>query len=136
MNIVDWYPEIKMLHVSLALTSGALFALRGVGVLLGVKAAMAALPRYGSMVIDSVLLASAVLLLVALQLNPLATPWLQAKLTLLLLYIVFGTLALRRAPSQAGKAAAFIAALLCFAMMLVIARTHDPAGVLRMLGVH
>ena len=44
-------------------------------------------------------------------------------------------MALRRAPTLAGKGLAFAAALLCFVMMLMIATTHDPLGFLRIVGL-
>ncbi len=135
MALVDAYPLIKASHIGLALLSGGLFAGRGVGVLLGTTMPMSTPVRRLSQVIDTALLAAALLLLATLQLNPFATPWLLAKLALLIAYIVFGTLALRRAPTQVGKALAFAAALTCFVMMFTIARTHDPLGFLRIVGL-
>ncbi len=134
MALAEFYPLIKACHVGLALLSGGLFAGRGVGVLLGAAAPMAPLVRRSSQVIDTALLGAALLLLVTLGLNPFTTPWLLAKLALLVAYIVFGTLALRRARRRAGKALAFAAALSCFVMMIAIARTHDPLGFLRIVG--
>lgn len=135
MALADFYPLIKASHVGLAMLSGGLFAGRGVGVLMGATMPMSTPMRRLSQVIDTSLLAAALLLLVTLQLNPFATPWLLAKLMLLVAYIVFGTLALRRAPTRAGKALAFAAALTCFVMMVAIARTHDPLGFLRIVGL-
>lgn len=134
MSLIEFYPLIKGAHVGLALLSGGLFAGRGVGVLMGATAPMASPVRRLSQVIDTALLTAALLLLTALQLNPLATPWLLAKLGLLVAYIGLGTLALRRASTRRGKALAFILALLCFSTMVAIARTHDPLGFLRALG--
>jgi uncharacterized membrane protein SirB2 len=135
MVLAEFYPLIKASHVGLALLSGGLFAGRGVGVLLGATAPMAPRVRRLSQVIDTALLVAALLLLSILQTNPFATPWLLAKLALLVAYIVFGTLALRRAPTHAGKALAFIAALTCFVMMIAMARTRDPWGVLSIVGL-
>ena len=42
---------------------------------------------------------------------------------------------LRRARTLRGKALAFAAALTCFLMMFAIARTHDPLGFLRLVGL-
>ena len=131
MALADAYPLIKATHIGLAMASGGLFACRGVGVLLGAALPMSAPVRRLSQVVDTALLVAALLLLTALQLNPFATPWLQAKLALLVAYIVLGTLALKRAPGLVGKGMAFVAALTCFAMIVVIARTHDPLGWLR-----
>jgi uncharacterized membrane protein SirB2 len=133
MSLSDAYPLIKATHVGLAMASGGLFACRGAGVLMGATLPMSAPVRRLSQVIDTALLVAALLLLVTLQLSPFTTPWLQAKLALLVAYIVCGTLALKRAPGRGAKVAAFVVALICFAMIVVIARTHDPLGLLRVL---
>lgn len=135
MALTDFYPLIKASHIGLAMLSGGLFAGRGVGALLGATTPMSTPVRRLSQVIDTALLAAALLLLATLQLNPFATPWLLAKLMLLVAYIVLGTLALRRARTLTGKALAFAAALTCFVMMFRIARTHDPLGFLRIVGL-
>ena len=114
---------------------GGLFAGRGIGVLLGATMPMSPVVRRCSQVIDTALLVAALLLLVTLQLFLFAVPWLLAKLVLLVAYIGFGILALRRAPTLAGKGLAFAAALLCFVMMLMIATTHDPLGFLWIVGL-
>jgi uncharacterized membrane protein SirB2 len=135
MSLADFYPLIKATHVGLALLSGGLFAGRGLGVLWGSGAPMEPRWRRLSQAIDTALLGAALMLLAILGLNPFATPWLLTKLSLLVAYIVLGTLALRRAPTRAGKALAYVAALVCFAAMVAIARAHDPWGFLRLLGL-
>jgi len=130
MTLATLYPAIKAAHVGLVLASGSLFALRGLGVLAGVALAMRTPVRRLSYAIDTALLAAALLLLLTLGLNPFTTPWLAAKLVLLLVYIALGSLALKRARTRARRAWAFGAALLCFAAMLAIARQHDPWGFL------
>lgn len=135
MALADFDRLIKASHVGLAMLRGGLFAGRGVGVLLGATMPMSITVRRPSQVIDTSLLAAALLLLAALQLNPFATPWLLGKLMLLVACIVFGTLALRRAPTWPGKALAFAAALTCLVMMFTIARPHDPLGFLRIVGL-
>lgn len=128
MTLVELYPVVKTMHIGLVLASGSLFVLRGVAVLLGYSVAMRAPVRYLSYAIDTALLAAALLLLAMLHLNPFTTPWLAAKLALLIAYIVLGSLALRRAHTLPRRALAFVAALLCFGAMYSIARRHDPLG--------
>lgn len=135
MTLAEFYPAIKSLHVGLAITSGGLFAGRGIGVLMGASMPTSRPLRRLAQVIDTILLAAALLLLVILGLNPVTTPWLAAKLALLVAYIVLGILALHVARTRAGKAAAFVGALACFGSMYAIARTHDPLGPLRALGL-
>lgn len=126
----DWYSSIRWLHIGLVFTSGALFAVRGVGVLCAADWSMHALVRRLSYGIDTLLLSAALLLLHILQLNPFAVPWLRVKLGLLLLYIVLGSFALKRAKTRGGRALCFAAALLCYSFMVTVARAHNPWGFL------
>jgi len=121
--LMDWYLPIKHVHVTLVLISGSLFALRGIAVLQGANWPRRRSLRVASQLIDSALFIAALLLLTALQLNPFAQPWLCVKLVLLLVYIGLGMLTLRRRHIWA-----FVLALVCFAMMLGVARTHHPLG--------
>ena len=123
MALVDWYLPLKQAHVGLVLLSGSLFALRGLAALAGAGWPNAAILRRSSVVIDTALLAAAVLLLVTLDLNPLLTPWLRVKLVLLVAYIVLGTLALRRARSVPVRWLCYVAAIACFLTMYQVA-TH------------
>lgn len=135
MPLVDFYPSVKALHIGLVVTSGALFLGRGIGVLLGSGLPTSRPMRRLQQVIDSVLLLAAILLVVILEINPVTTPWLATKLSLLVAYIVLGIIALHGARGRAARAFAFMGALTCFALMYVIARTHDPFGPLRLLGL-
>lgn len=129
MTPAELYPVIKTMHIGLVLVSGGLFVLRGLAVLLGHNSVAMRVPvRYLSYAIDTALLAAALALLAMLHLNPFTTPWLAAKLALLVAYIVLGTLALRRARTRSRRVMAFAAALLCFGAMYAIARRHDPLG--------
>lgn len=126
--MLEFYPQIKSVHIAAVLASGGLFALRGAFVLAGQRWPMAAPLRYLSYAIDTILLTAALMLLSALKLNPFGIPWLATKLVLLLAYIVLGSLALKRAPGRRARAACYLAALACFAAMYSVARTHHPLG--------
>lgn len=128
MTLTGLYPVVKTMHIGLVLASGGLFVFRGLGVIFKRDEAMRAPVRYLSYGIDTALLAAALLLLAILQLNPLTTSWLMAKLALLLAYIVLGSLALKRAHTRSRRVMAFVAALLCFGAMYSIARRHNPLG--------
>jgi uncharacterized membrane protein SirB2 len=132
MTLAEYYLQIKQTHVTLVVTSLTLFAARGLGVQLGQRWAMALGTRVASVLIDTVLLGAGATLWWLLQLNPAGNaPWLGAKLTLLLAYIVLGSFALKRARSPAGRRASFAAALLCYAAMAAVAVAHHPLGPLR-----
>lgn len=126
MSAVEFYPTLRLIHIGLALTSGTFFLLRGLAALAGARWPVAAPARHASMGIDTALLAAALALLWLLHLNPFTTAWLQAKLVLLVAYVVLGTLALKRARTRSARVACFVAALACFAAMLAVARAHHP----------
>jgi uncharacterized membrane protein SirB2 len=122
------YPWLKPLHITLVTLSVALFAARGLGVLAGQAWAMAGWARGLAPAIDSLLLLAGGTLWWLLQLNPAQDHWLGVKLVLLVVYIVLGTLALKRAPTRAAKVLCFVAAMAVAGFMVGIARAHHPLG--------
>lgn len=128
--MIEFYPQIKHAHIGLALVSGALFALRGAGALAGMRWPRWAPVRWTSYGIDTALLTAALMLLTILPGGLYANGWLTAKLVLLVVYVVLGVYALRRARSRAGRAICYLAALATFAMIYGIARAHHPLGYL------
>jgi uncharacterized membrane protein SirB2 len=125
---MDIYVPARLVHIGLVLISGTLFAARGVGVLTGAPWSIAPAVRRLSYAIDTALLGAALLLLYVLDINPFAIAWLSTKIALLMAYIVLGTLALKRARTTRMRVLCFVAALLCFAFMLTVARAHHPLG--------
>jgi uncharacterized membrane protein SirB2 len=79
-------------------------------------------------VIDTLLLSSGVTLWTMLHLDPVRDAWLGVKLLLLPVYIVLGSLALKRARTLTMRATCLVAAIVVFATMVGIALTHDPLG--------
>ena len=128
MELATYYPQIKLLHMSLAAASGAGFALRGAAGLAGAAWPLARGARMASMVIDSALLAAGATLWAVLGLNPLVQHWLGVKLLAIVLYIVLGALALKRAPTRRARAACYVLALAVFAFVASVAWHHHPAG--------
>lgn len=132
MISIEHHPVLKQAHVTLAALSVALFTARGLGVLAGARWPMAALLRHASVAIDTLLIGAGGTLWWLLSLQPLRDRWLGVKLVLIVVYIVLGSLALKRAPTPAGRAAAFVAALACIATAAAIALTRDPAALGRL----
>ena len=93
---MEIYPLVKHVHMAAALLSFFGFILRGAWMVMESDLLQARLTRILPHIIDTVLLAAAIYLLVLLQLNPLETFWVAAKLLLLVAYIVIGTIALKR----------------------------------------
>ncbi len=126
---IAWaYPITLWTHISLVIASVSLFSARGVGVLTGRSWPMRQVWRGLSVWIDTALLSAGGLLWYMLQFNPWHDHWLGAKLVLLVIYILLGSYALKRAPTRAAKAGFFAAALLCIAFMASIALSHSPLG--------
>lgn len=123
----EHYLLVKNIHIALVLLSGSLFFLRGVWVLLaGSGTTLQRQVNRLSYVVDSLLLLAALLLLIILNFAPLSASWLQAKLLLLVLYVLFGVFAFRAKYSMRVRWLAYIAALLCYAGMYYSARLHQP----------
>lgn len=119
---------LYVIHVSCALLSIGGFALRYVWMLRGDPRRRSRLARILPHVVDTVLLASAVGLLVQWRLSPLAAPWLVAKLAALLLYIALGMVALRFGRRPGTRAVAGALALLTALYIVAVALTKSPWG--------
>lgn len=131
--MLEYYAQVKAVHIVAVLCSGSLFLLRGLLLQAGAASApgrfaMAMPVRYLSHGVDSVLLIAALMLATMLPAAMFANGWLAAKLLLLPLYIVLGVFALKRGPTPFARRACFVAALAVFACMLAIAHTHHPLG--------
>ncbi len=133
--MIEYYAQVKWLHVGTVILSGALFCARGLMMLARSPRANHALLRFPSYVIDTALLAAAITLSAMLHQYPFVHGWLTVKVLLLVAYIVLGSLALKRGRSYRVRAACFIAALVVYASIVLVARAHHPLGPLaRWLG--
>ncbi len=122
------YLALRNLHVTFVALSGGLFLLRGLLHLADHPLVNRLGMRVLSWVIDTALLGMGVLLMIALHMYPPAEAWLSVKLLLLLVYIVLGFVALKRARTRRARALALLAAALVFAHMIGVALRHHPAG--------
>lgn len=125
------YPTIRHLHVTAAGLSLALFVLRGAWRAVSPERLAARWVRVVPHVIDTVLLASALWL--AWQIGSGAAPWISAKVVALLVYIVLGSIALKRGRTPAVRAGAFFAALATFGYIVSVALSKSPWGALARL---
>lgn len=127
--MAEFYLQIRWIHIATVLASGALFFSRGALVTFGrQKLAMAAPVRYLSYAIDTILLTAALLLMSIVHQYPFVDGWLTVKILLLVVYIVLGSVALKRGRTRGARITAYFAALLVFAFIFGVARTHDPGG--------
>ncbi len=124
------YAGLKVLHAGCAALSIAGFVARYLMMLAGSPLLQARAVRVLPHVVDTVLLASALVLVWLLSVNPLREPWLATKIAALLGYIVLGGLALRYGRSKALRASAGVLAIVVFAFIVSVARTKSAWGFL------
>jgi uncharacterized membrane protein SirB2 len=132
--MIEFYPQIKAVHIAMVIASGLLFSMRGAGVLAGMRWPMRLPVKLLSYGIDTTLLTAALMLFTMLPHAMFANGWLATKLALLVVYIGLGTFALKRGRTPRTRAACYVAALGVFAFIVSIARTHHPLGVFFLLG--
>jgi uncharacterized membrane protein SirB2 len=119
------YQGIKHLHISCVALSGGLFLLRGAWMLKGSPMLGRPWVRVLPHIVDTTLLGSAVTLAVISHQYPFAQPWLGAKVSALVLYIVLGSIALKRGRTLRTRALAFGAAVATFAYIVMVAITRQ-----------
>ncbi|MBA5687445.1 SirB2 family protein [Rugamonas apoptosis] len=110
---MDYY-AIKHFHMGCAAMSGSLFLLRGYWMLSNPARLQQRWVRTAPHMIDTALLASALTMVVLSAQYPFVQGWLTAKVLALLLYIVLGTIALKRGKTRAVRATAFAGAVTAF----------------------
>ena len=119
------YATLRAAHVGAVYLSGTLFLLRGLGMLLEQSWYLRGVWRVLPHIVDTALLAAAIGLLVVLSGHPLREPWLITKLVALVVYILLGSYALKRAPTYAQRAGFFAAALVVFVYILGVAMSRS-----------
>ncbi len=122
------YFTLKAVHQTAVALSITGFFARGLGSLLGAAWVGGRLARTLPHIIDTVLLASALLLAWTLRVSPTQAPWLMAKIIGLVVYIGLGMVALKPTRPAPVRAAAWIAALFTFGWIVSVAITKDPRG--------
>jgi uncharacterized membrane protein SirB2 len=132
-STLAFYPALKHLHVTCVALSACGFALRYGWMLSGSPLARARLTRVLPHLVDSLLLLSALGLVMLTGQYPLAQGWLTAKLAGLLVYIGLGMQSLRPGRSKAVRAACGAAALLVLGWMVSVALSKHPLGYWGML---
>lgn len=123
---MEHYLALKHLHMTLALLSGAFFLFRGGLMLRGSSWLQHKICKIAPHIIDTALLASAIYLAVIMQLSPGNSPWIAAKIGALLLYIVLGTIAIKRGKSLKIRVIALGAALASYGYILAVAFSKNP----------
>ena len=126
--MIAFYPQIKHIHIVIAVLSGSLFAVRGGFALAGARWPQSLPVKWLSYAIDTALLTAAMMLLTILPWTMFANGWLLAKIAIIVAYVVLGVLAMRPQRSRRERSLYYAAALLAFAAIYGIARAHHPLG--------
>ncbi|PIE40900.1 MAG: regulator SirB [Gammaproteobacteria bacterium] len=124
------YTVMKHAHIMFALISGILFLIRGIWMLVDSPRLMQRWVKIVPHIIDTLLLMFAVGLMMQIHQYPFVHGWLTAKVVALLVYIVAGTVALKRGKTKMIRAAAFGFSLLCYLYILSVAFNHHSLGAL------
>ncbi|WP_168013734.1 SirB2 family protein [Halomonas salinarum] len=120
------YLLIKYLHMSAAGLSLALFVLRAWWSVCASPRLKARWVRILPHIVDTALLTLGVTLMLMLQAWPHQQPWLAAKLLGLLVYILLGSIAIKRGRTPASRGLAALAAVTVFLYIVGAALHHSP----------
>ena len=120
------YMMAKHLHLTAVALSILFFIFRFIWSQLDASALSKKWVKILPHIIDTVLLASAIWLCVILSQYPFANAWLTFKLVGVVLYIVFGLFALKKAKTTLSKWAFFIAAIAVLMATAMVAVTKQP----------
>ncbi|MBL0163921.1 MAG: SirB2 family protein [Xanthomonadales bacterium] len=128
--MIEFYPQIKFVHILCVILSGSLFAARRLMMLADSPWTNHIVLRRLSWTIDTTLLVAALMLIMIMHQYPFVQAWLTVKVVMLVVYIVLGVFALKRGRTRAARLGFYVAALLVFLFIVSVARAHAPWGFL------
>lgn len=117
---------VLAIHVATVMLSLFGFVLRGVLRFRGSGLINRKWLKIAPHIVDTVLIASAITLLLQASLNPLTTPWLLAKIVALIIYIGLGLVAFRFVGSRSVALWSWGMAIVVFCYILAVAVTKNP----------
>jgi uncharacterized membrane protein SirB2 len=120
------YFILKAIHVIAAMTTISGFVLRGYWMLTGSDKLQHRVARIVPHVVDTVFLLSGIAMVWMLHLNAFTQPWLIAKFTGLIAYILLGTIAIKRGRTPQIRVIAMVGAVSVFAYIAGVALTKSP----------
>lgn len=127
-TIAAFYSEIKVVHVGAVGLSLALFLLRTGWMLAGSPQLQRRWVRVVPHIVDTILLASAIALVLIINQYPFVHAWLTAKLLALVVYILLGSIGLKYGHTRGGRALACAAAVVVFGYIVTVAIAHSAWG--------
>ena len=120
------YIILKFIHLATAFISIAGFIIRGIWMIQASAILQRRWIRIAPHINDTVLLVSAIALVMITLQYPGPTTWINAKIAALLLYIILGTVALKRGKTKQIRIISGMLALLTFAYIVMVAISKNP----------
>ena len=119
---------VKALHLSCVVLSFLGFGLRAWWMWRCSPLLQHILARTLPHLVDSLLLFSGITLVISYRISPLQQNWLLSKILALLLYIVAGSIALKRGKTKSQRLFALVFAIVCYGQIVSAAMTKSPWG--------
>ncbi|MEA3112106.1 MAG: hypothetical protein QOG58_1905 [Caballeronia sp.] len=123
----DLYLPLRSVHMTCAVLSILAFVIRYVWMLRESTLLQQRAVKIVPHIVDTLLLLSAIGLVGIIGFGSNAA-WLSAKIVGLIVYVVLGTLALKRGRTKGARAVFGLLAIIAFAFIASVARTHNPLG--------
>jgi len=123
------YLTLKTVHIGLISLSAMIFICRGIMMTMKNECYRHKIFRTIPPLVDTFLLFSGITLMFITEQYPNTHSWIAVKLTALVLYILFGTIALNRVNHYRLQILGFVMAVLTILFMYSVARTHHPLGI-------
>ena len=130
--MADYFLPLRTFHMACAGLSIAGFFLRWIWMLRDSPLLQNRVTKIAPHIVDTALLLSAILLVGIVGFGANAA-WLSAKIAGLVVYIALGTFALKRGRTKSARAVFGVLAIVTFAFIASVARSHDPLGFFRMI---
>ncbi|MDX8412446.1 MAG: SirB2 family protein [Mariprofundaceae bacterium] len=119
------YPLLKQVHIICAVLTFTQFFLRGVWTVRTASVIRKSWMRIFPPIIDSVLMLTGIALMWETGQFPGSEDWVTAKVAAVLIYVALGIVALNRGGTHAIRTVCWMLALLFFAYIVAVSRTHQ-----------
>ncbi len=118
---MDSYTVLKNIHIATVLISIAGFFLRGIWMMQSSSKLLHRWTKIAPHINDTILLLSAIALVFITAQYPGPTTWLNTKIIALVVYIILGTIALKRGKTMRTRVIAWCLALMTFIYIIMVA---------------
>jgi uncharacterized membrane protein SirB2 len=116
----------KDIHVACVILTFIFFFIRGLWMIVDSDLLQRKWTKWVPPVVDTTLLASAIVLVLTIRQYPFVQTWLTAKVVALFFYIGLGMLALTYGKTKTIRISSWVAAQLCFMYIVAVALTKNP----------